>query len=163
MDSDYVNPSSHFAEFNRRTFFGILFIGLISALITVLAARLLDQFVITPALCGSTNESVCSNSTSISFHVGSLIAAVVSVAMFVNLSVYRPLLVVLAAIIGSWGMYNLSFFLIDTPWYLQAGIIFAVNSVAFLTFAWMLRAYNLAVGVILTILITAAMIVAINF
>jgi hypothetical protein len=162
MDSEYVSPTSHFAEFNRRTFLGILLIALISALITIVVARLLDQFVIAPALCGSAGNVACSNSTSVSYHIASLIAAVVAVAMFVNLSVYRPLLVVIAAMIGSWGMYNLPFPLINNPWYVQAGVIFAVNAIAFLTFAWMLRAYNLVAGIVLTVLITAAMIAAIN-
>lgn len=162
MDSEYVSPSSHFAEFNRRTFFGILLIGCISALITVIASRLLDQFVIAPALCGSAGEALCNNSTSVSFHIASLIAAVVAVAMFVNLSVYRPLLVVIAMMIGSWGIYNLPFPFIGASWYIQAGIIFAVNTLAFLTFAWILRSYNLMTGILLTILVTAGMVAAIT-
>lgn len=161
MENEYTTTGSPFAEFNRRTFLGIVLIAAISSLITVTVAKLLNQFVIAPALCGSAAEATCSNSISVSFHIASLIAAIAAVAMLVNLSVYRPLLVVIAAMIGSWGMYNQPFPLVNLPWYLQIAMIFFVNAVAFLTFAWILRAYNLVAGIALTLLVTAFMILAI--
>jgi hypothetical protein len=161
MNSEYTSATPPFAEFNRRTFFGILLIAGCTAVMTLIVARLLNQFVVAPALCGSA-QTICTNSVSVSFHLASLIAAIAAVAMFVNLSVYRPLLVVIAALIGSWGIYGQAFPLITMSWYLQLAIIFFVNSVSFLAFAWILRAYNLAAGLVLTVVISALMILAIT-
>ncbi len=161
MDNDYAFPSSQFADFNRRTFFGIVLIAVVSALVTVIVGRLLNQFIVAPGLCGSAGAATCNNSLSVSFHISSLIAAVGSVAMLVNLSVYRPLLVVIALMIGTWGMYNLPFPLVESPWFWQLGMVFFVNTCALLAFAWILRAYNTVLGFILTLLITAAMVAAI--
>lgn len=160
MENDYLIPPSQFADFNRRTFFGIVLIAGISTLITVIVGNLLNQFVVAPALCGSAGAAVCGNSTSVSFHIASLVAAVASVALLVNLSVYRPLLVVIAFMVGTWGMYNLPFPLIQLAWFWQLGAIFLVNSLSLLTFAWVLRAYNLAPSIVLTLLISAAMVAA---
>ncbi len=161
MDNDYAPPNSQFADFNRRTFTGIILIAGISALITVIVGNLLNQYVVAPGLCGSAGVATCNNSLSVSFHISSLIAGIASVAMLVNLSVYRPLLVVIALMIGSWGMYNLPFPLVNSPWYWQLAAVFFVNALALLAFAWILRAYNTALGFVLTLLITAAMIAAI--
>lgn len=157
MENETAQPLSPFAEFNRRTFLGIILTGAVSALITVGAALLLNRFVIAPALCSGASET-CASSIPVSFHIASLIAAIVAVAMLVNLAVYRPLLVMIAVLIGSWGMYTLSFPLVNLPWLWQIGIIFLVNSLSVLVFAWVLRAYNLAAGLILTLLIAGAMV-----
>ena len=161
MDSEYPTTTP-FAEFNRRTFFGILLIAGISALITLLLAKGLNQFIVAPALCEKALQASCTSSASVSFHISSLIASIAAVAMMVNLSVYRPLLVVIATLIGTWGMYNLPFPLIGSPWYWQLAVIFFINAVAYLTFAWILRAYNLIAGLALTLFITILMILAIS-
>lgn len=160
MENDYLIPPSQLADFNRRTFFGIILIAGIATLITVIVGNLLNQFVVAPALCGSAGAAVCSNSTSVSFHIASLVAAVASVALLVNLSVYRPLLVVIALMVGTWAMYNLPFPLIQLVWFWQLGVIFLVNALSLLTFTWILRVYNLAPSIVLTLIVSVAMIVA---
>jgi hypothetical protein len=47
------------------------------------------------------------------------------------------------------------------PWYWQLGSIFLVNAVAMLVFTWILRAYNLTAGIILTLVVAGAMVAAI--
>ncbi len=162
MQDDYLAPASPFADFNRRTFLGIVLIGALSALITVVVGGLLNQFVVAPALCGSAAEAVCNNSTSVSYHISSLIAAVAAVPLLVNLSVYRPLLVVIAMMIGSWGLYNLPFPLINSPWYWKIGLIFFANGLALLVFSWLLRSYNFVFAIVLSLLVCAAMVLAIS-
>lgn len=162
MDSGADTTLPSFADFNRRTLLGILFTGLVTAVITVLAAFLLNDFIISPALCRGAGETACSASSSVSFHISSIIAAIVAVALLVNLSVYRPLLVVLAVVIGSWGIYNAPLPFIHVAWFWQLGILLLINSVALLAFSWILRIYNLTLALIATVVLMGAMIAVIN-
>lgn len=161
MENELTGPITPFAEFNRRTFFGIILTGIATAAITLLLAKGLNHFIISPALCRGATQTVCQNSTSVSFHIAALVAAIIGVALLVNLSVYRPLLVVIAVTAGSWALYNAPLPLIILPWFWQLGIIFAVNTLALLTFSWILRAYNIIIPLILTVLLVAAMIAVI--
>jgi hypothetical protein len=105
METEATTPSSPFTDFTRRTFLGVIFTALVTAILTLLIAKALSHFVISPALCRGASQAVCQSSTEISFHIASLIAAIVGVAMLVNLSVYRPLLVMVAVVMGSWEVY----------------------------------------------------------
>lgn len=162
MENQPSNISLNFADLNRRTIFGILLTGLVMAVLTVVIAKVLNHFIISPALCRGASEAVCANGASISFHVSSIVAAIVAVAMLVNVAVYRPLLVVLAVIISSWGLFNAPLPFVALPWYWQIVVLVLLNGLALLAFSWILRTYNLIVALVLTVLVSAAMIITIN-
>lgn len=155
MDSKTLNPTTRFADFSRRTLLGTFLTGVIVGVLGTVLGKLLDQFIISPALCRSASEAVCNTSEVTSFHVAGVIAAIVAVVMLVNLSVYRPLLVAIAATIGTWGIYGGILTTLNWPWALA--LLVVVNVLAYLAFSWMLRIYNLPIALLLTALVVVAM------
>ncbi len=116
--------------------------------------QLLEQFVISPALCRGGDQLTCANSNVVSLHVAAIIAGVIGVALLARLSIYRPLLVVIAATVGLWQLSALS---LDLSWYWGVVALAIATMLAYLAFSWILRIYNLIIAVILTAILTGAM------
>lgn len=149
------SSSQSFSDFNRQTAIGIIGIGITTALLTYGLAMLLNNFVISPALCRSTSEAICSQSSAYSYHIAAVIAAIIAVVGLVKLFVFRPLFVVLALLIGSWPLYNS--FLPNLSWPWAIGCLIFVNVFGYLAFSWMLRSYTFIISLISTLLITIAL------
>lgn len=157
MDSDLESSQPRFAEFNRRSFFGIIFVGIVSAALTVIIGRLLDTFVLSPLFCGSGgNHIICSNSGVIALHIGAVLSAIGAVVALVRLAVYRPLLIALAVTIGLWKLSLLSLAL---PWAWALLSLAVANTLSYLAFSWIVRVYNLIVALVLTLIVVAGMLV----
>lgn len=150
MEDELLMLDSPFANFTRRTFLGVLLTAIVVGLITLVLTLAIDKVVLQPALCGSEATS-CAQSSEIAFHVASVIAAIVAVVMLVQASVYRPLLVGIAATISLWGIYGA--YVEKVAWPLQLLILVILNILAYFAFAWILRTYNFIIALVGTILL----------
>lgn len=148
MKDDYLYTDSPFARFSRRTFLGVLLTATIAGIITLLLTLAIDKVVLQPALCGAGDTASCAQSSQISFHIASVIAAIVAIVMLVQASIYRPLLVAIAVTISFWNIY--SAFLTSAPWPLQLLALVVLNILGYFAFAWLLRTYNLIIALIPT-------------
>lgn len=146
MDSDILFSDSPFARFSRRTFLGILLTAVVAGIITLLLTLAIDKVVLQPALCTASDAASCTQSSLISFHIASVIAAIVAIVMLVQASVYRPLLVAIAVTLALWNLY--SSFLASAPWPLQLLTLVVLNILAYFSFAWLLRTYNLIIALV---------------
>lgn len=75
---------------------GVLYVGL---------SALISHFVIDPLYCKATlNSTVCINSESIGGNIATILSALVALALFVRLRVFRPIVIVIAGAILLWGL-----------------------------------------------------------
>jgi hypothetical protein len=123
---------------------GVLYVGL---------SALISHFVIDPLYCKATlNSGVCSNSESIGGNIATILSAVVALALFVRLRVFRPIVIVVAAAMLLWGL---------SSWTAGLGAIEIVVSSAilyglcYILISWICRYKNT-----LPVLIAVALIVA---
>ncbi len=154
MEENIFAPTSRFADFNRRTLLGVVLTGIVTGVLSVVFAKVLNQFIISPALCRSATEAACTSSEVTAFHIAGVIAAVIAVVMLVNLSVYRPLLVAIAATISAWGIYGNTLPDLTWPWAMAVAVLFNIG--VYLTFSWLLRIYNLIIALVIALILCGA-------
>jgi hypothetical protein len=144
--------SENYSDFTVSTIGGIVGLGIVNGLVTFGLANLLDKFIIGPALCKSASVNICNDSLVYAYHVAAVFAGILAVVWLVRLFVYRPLLAVIALIIGTWPLYGSFFPHLSWSWAIVSLII--LNILGYLAFIWILRSYNIVVAVILTIVTT---------
>lgn len=161
MDTDVLVPPTPFASFSRRTVIGLILTGIVAGIITLLLTLAIDKVVLQPAMCSGTGAtSTCSQSPVVSFHIASIISAIVAVVMLTQLSIYRPLLIGTAATIGLWGIYGA--FVHNVSWPTQLISLILLNILTYLVFSWILRIYNLATALVTTVILILAMLFVTN-
>lgn len=161
MDTDVLVPPSPFATFSRRTVMGLILTGIVAGIITLLLTLAIDKVVLQPVMCSGTGAtSACSQSPIVSFHIASIISAIVAVVILAQFSVYRPLLVGIATTIGLWGIYGT--FVYNVSWPTQLISLIVLNILAYLAFTWILRVYNLVVALVITAILIVAMLLVTN-
>lgn len=148
MNNDLLLLDSPFANFTRRTFLGVLLTAIVAGIVTLILTLAVDKVVLQPALCGN-DATTCAQSTQAAYHIASIIAAILAVVMLVQASVYRPLLVALAATFSLWNVYDA--FLANAAWPLQLLVLTVLSILAYMSFAWLLRTYNLLIALASTI------------
>jgi len=68
-------------------------------------AFIVSHFIVDPLFCrSSVNALVCSNSVGLAGNIASILVAVVGLVILVRLRVLRPLIVVIATAVVSWGL-----------------------------------------------------------
>lgn len=122
-------------------------VGVVGWLLTIA----FTNFIMEPIFCRSADTfTVCDNGAAISWGVAHVVAAVASVLALVRTNVYRPLLVVLAALIALWG---LSAWLAPLAWYWQLlwqAVLFAL---AYGLFAWLAALERFTLSIVATIVV----------
>ena len=144
--------SENYSDFTTSTIGGIVGLGIVSGLLTFGLAKLLEKFIIGPALCKSASLNMCNDSLVYAYHIAAIFAGVIAVVWLVRLLVYRPLLAVIALIIGTWPLYGSFFPSLSWSWAVISLII--LNTLGYLAFTWILRSYNIVVAIILTLTTT---------
>ena len=111
---------------------------------------LLNKFVFTAVLCRPQSTGDCTqapNYAAISAFVLSVLGGVIVLA---QARVYRPLLVVLAALISLWGIQDHA---VDAMWYwviLAAAVMFGLS---YGLYAWLARIRNFILALVVTIVV----------
>ncbi|MDO8336009.1 MAG: hypothetical protein Q7T74_04505 [Candidatus Saccharibacteria bacterium] len=160
MDSDLAQLDSPFANFTRRTFIGVVLTAIVASIVTLLLTFAIDKVVLQPAICNANEVGNCTQSAQISFHIASVIAAILAVVMLLQASVYRPLLVALAVTISLWSIYGV--FLAKAAWPLQLLILTILSILAYVAFTWLLRTYSLIIALVSTIVLVAISLLVTN-
>lgn len=153
-DNPFPAPSL-FADLSRRALFGTIITGVVAGALSVILTKVFDKFIIEPALCNSAAETVCANSDAIAFHIAGILTAILAVIMLVNVSVYRPLLVAIAVTVSTWGIYES--ILSQLAWGWAIGVAAIIYLLAYLTFAWILRIYQLVIALLLTAILAGTL------
>ena len=131
----------------------LLKIGIFGALIGLLTMGLyvlFDRYVFTPTLCSDMNigSGRCENKLVFSSSVALVIGALPALFFFVQQRVYRPLLVLLLAVVTLWNIPLLLGELAMLPAILLSLLIFALT---YLVFAWLVQIRNFPIALIASI------------
>ncbi len=133
----------------------IALVGAAVGIIAVALYALIDAYVFTPALCQNTAAEVnrCANKPAFTDALTMILAAIIGLFAMVQLRVYRPLLVVILATVGIWGV--LSTVSSGLAWWgaaLGSALVFALT---YALFAWLvqLRHFLLALCVSVVVVI----------
>jgi len=124
--------------------------GAVIGLITMGLYLLFDRYVFTPTLCSDMNigSGRCENKLVFSSSVALIIGALPALFFFVQQRVYRPLLVLLLAVVTLWNIPLLLGELAMLPAILLSLLIFALT---YLVFAWLVQIRNFPIALIASI------------
>lgn len=151
---DYVAESKPaIIDQDIRSSMRIALVGAIVGLLTWGLAQLLERFVLGGLFCGDEASHVCMNVVAYSGNIAAIVMAVIGVVVLVRMSVYRPLLIALGAIISLWGL---------AAWVQSLGLI---EQIAWTTglyvlfyslYAWVSRIRSAAVVVVVFVVVAVA-------
>jgi len=115
---------------------------------------LLQNIVIEPLLCRSADTlSMCGDAGSVASNAAAIIVGAVGVMVLVKLSVYRPLLISLAAIVTLWSAYK---WLGDMSWLGSISWLALLYAFTYALYSWVVRIYYLPIAVAALIVIAIA-------
>jgi hypothetical protein len=97
---------------------------------------LVKQVVIMPLFCGDPTNGVCVGSVDVSSNAAAVIVGFVGLMALVRLSVFRPLLVVLATLVALWGIGSSTNGL---QWYESLAWTVVLYMLCYIAFAWLVR------------------------
>jgi hypothetical protein len=131
-------------------------VGLLGLIVGALIPGLtwvLQKFLVTPIFCReATSLAVCGVGDLTSYYVATVVLGIISVALMANWQIFRPLLVVIAAIAALWGLQRYAGSTIvnaGIEYYLTSAVLFAL---AFLLFYWLMRLRSFALSVVLSVI-----------
>lgn len=156
-----VNTSSVYVGTDQRSLIGAVLTGVGVGIVGWLAKMAIQAWIIEPIFCRSTQTyNICSQGGTIAWAVALIIVSMLGLLSLVRLNVFRPLLVVIAALISLWAA---STWLGPLEWWLALlwqGVLFGL---AYALFAWIARLRSFFFSVILTfVVILLARVVVLN-
>ena len=128
-------------------------IGAIGAVIGALSVGLYVLFytyIFQAVLCRDQANTACGQAATYAAITTAFIASFVAVVVLAHIRVYRPLLIILAAILALWGIQAIAAVL---PWYWALVGMIAVGALAYSLFAWIARIRSFILSAVVAIVI----------
>jgi hypothetical protein len=136
---------------DRRSLVATILTGFVVGVGGWLLDLAIQRFFVVPVFCNDANSfSVCANGGTIAWVIAIVIVSVIGLFSLVRINVFRPLLVVLAAVAALWGVFG---WLGPLAWWqatLWQGVLFAL---AYILFTWIARTERFPVAFIVTVLV----------
>lgn len=134
MESETTPPTNSYA-IGLSGVFRALFIGAGVGIAGWLLTLFFRNIVIENIFCRSADTfAICSNGGTIAWNIAFVIVSLASVFILMRIGMYRPLLIVLAAMVTLWGIAG---WLLPMIWWqsmLWSGVLFGL---AYALFAWL--------------------------
>ncbi len=128
-------------------------IGAIGAVIGALSVGLyvlFHAYIFQAVLCRDQANTACGQAATYAAITTAFIASFVAVVVLAHIRVYRPLLIILAAILALWGIQSIVAVL---PWYWALAGMIAVGALAYSLFAWIARIRSFILSAVVAIVI----------
>ncbi len=140
-------------------FITVLILGGIVGLILWGLGLMLNVFVFEGYFCEGDVTSQCGNSKNYAVVAATLLTSVAALAALVRIRVYRPLLVLIASILSTWGVVQLSW---ELAWLVGALVSTLLSALAFGTFAWLARVREFWISLAIIIVLVVITRIVIN-
>ncbi len=137
-----------FIEMPQQQVIQIALFGAVLGVAAWVLSLLVRQVIFVPLFCGDPASGACVNATGTATMIAGLLAGIVGLLGLVRLSVYRPLLIVLAAVIALWGIGALT---AQLPWYEALSWSVILYALTYLAFSWLVRPRLFVPAVILVV------------
>ena len=128
-------------------------IGAIGAVIGALSVGLyvlFHTYIFQAVLCRDQANTACGQAATYAAITTAFIASFVAVVVLAHIRVYRPLLIILAAILALWGIQSIVAVL---QWYWALAGMIAVGALAYSLFAWIARIRSFILSAVAAIVI----------
>lgn len=136
MDSsNSSNRWDNLIELQPNQLIQVAVLGAIVGVIGWLLSLFIGQLILTPVMCGDTARSGCA-AVSVGGGIATVLAGLTGLMGLVRLSVYRPLLIVLAVVVSLWGMSD---WVHSLAWFEALSWSVLLYGFAYTTFAWLVR------------------------
>lgn len=138
----------------NREILGVFLTGAAVGLVVAGIIYLLDHYVFEAMLCRGEDTANCGQSSQYAMIVAMILGAVAGLIATVQTRVYRPLLAVLGATVGLWGIHSLTDAM---PWYWALPVVAVLFGLTYALFAWVARIRAFVAALIITVLLVALM------
>lgn len=141
---------------NPNELLRIALAGAVIGVIAIALYALIDTYVFTPALCQNAAAEVnrCANKPAFTDALTMILAAIIGLFAMVQLRVYRPLLVVIVATVGIWGILStLSSGLVWWGAALGSALVFALT---YALFAWLVQLRHFLLALCVSVVVVIA-------
>ena len=129
----------------------LLVVGMVTGAAGWLLYLAIAHYFIDPVFCQTaTTFAVCRNGGTIAWAAAHIIVAGAAVAVLAKLATYRPLLIVLGALVALWGAHA---WLGGMVWYGALAWQVALFGAAFMVFGWMARIVSFALAAAVVVLL----------
>lgn len=126
----------------------IVLLGVGVGIVGWLLSLVIYHVILTPLFCGDVSSSQCAGATGSAANIASIVMAVVGLLGLVRLSVYRPLLIVVAVVVSLWGLGGWT---TGLPWYETLSWWAVLYALCYITFSWLVRPRAFAPAVVLIV------------
>ena len=125
-------------------------IGAVIGALSVCLYVLFHTYIFQAVLCRDQANTACGQAATYAAITTAFIASFVAVVVLAHIRVYRPLLIILAAILALWGIQSIVAVL---PWYWALAGMIAVGALAYSLFAWIARIRSFILSAVAAIVI----------
>lgn len=137
MNEPYQNETpAAYTPMSAQQVIQVAVFGLITGLVVWGLTFVFSTYMLSPLLCQNDVEGICSAALTYGEVIATIIGAAVGLFILVRLQVFRPLLVVLAAVISLWGLIGI---VSPLPWYVVGLCSGASYMLVYLLFTWITR------------------------
>lgn len=151
-ESTEVSPNATMVELSGRSIAAVVLAGFLVGAVGWLAYSALLTWVVGPLVCDGASGA-CQNGGVVSYWFAMIVASGLGLIALIRSGVYRPLLVVIAALAALYGVQS---WLHDTSWYEAAawqGLLYAVT---YGLLSWVSRTASFGLTLIVFVVIVVA-------
>lgn len=150
MSETASETRSNFVPMTWRELARIGAIGAVIGALSVGLYVLFHTYIFQAVLCRDQANTACGQAATYAAITTAFIASFVAVVVLAHIRVYRPLLIILAAILALWGIQAIAAVL---PWYWALVGMIAVGALAYSLFAWITRIRSFILSAVVAIVI----------
>lgn len=150
MSETASETRSNFVPMTWRELARIGAIGAVIGALSVGLYVLFHTYIFQAVLCRDQANTACGQAATYAAITTAFIASFVAVVVLAHIRVYRPLLIILAAILALWGIQAITAVL---PWYWALVGMIAVGALAYSLFAWIARIRSFILSAVVAIVI----------
>ena len=146
-----TESSSSLIAMSRQQYVQVIIAGAIIGLVVWGVSILLENYVFQALLCRDGGDTMCGSATSYAQATAMILSGIAGLLALIRLQTFRPLLVVLAAVLSLWGVTSVAMTL---PWYGAALSLALLFALAYGLFSWVVRLRSfIMVAVIVIVLV----------
>lgn len=152
-EAEKVEKTTPIIPMTRSDFLSVLALGAAVGLVVWGLGMVFHRFIFDVYFCQGEVVRQCSNARNYSVAVASFIGGIAALAGLIRLRVYRPLLVLIASVISTWGLVQLSW---DLGWFTGLLVVAVMYALAFAAFSWLARVREFWLSLVLIIILVVA-------
>lgn len=134
--SESSNRWGQVIELQPQQFVQIALLGAGAGVIVWLLTLVVRHIILVPLFCGDPTTNLCVGAPDLAGNIATLLTAVIALLGLVRFSVFRPLLIVIAAAISLWGLGTMT---AGQLWFESLAWSILLYAFVYVLYAWLVR------------------------